>query len=230
VGVGRHHCWAVGPLGLGLNLYIYCIPSIINTLLHPSTWYQRTRLGLGFLAAAGCPKPHSHLPRRRPGRLIPPSRGGLPPSSRQPHLSSPSSAGAPPAEHPCLMSPWSSVALLRAAPVRAPSSARRPSPPAHGGATGSPFPGFAQGAGADFPAGGLLLPAAASPAPPSGAAQIRARRPCLPPARPPLPSPLAHGGATCRGGGGPGSSWRSCCVRPRRWSAGAAWAPCTARC
>jgi serine/threonine protein kinase len=77
--------------------------------------------------------------------------------------------------------------LLRAAPVRAPSSARRPSPPAHGSATGSPFPGFAQGAGADFPAGSLL-PAAASPAPPSGAAQIRARRPRLPPARPPLPA------------------------------------------
>jgi hypothetical protein len=73
--VGRHHCWAAGPLGLGLSLYIYCIPSIINILLHPSTWYQRTRLGF---------HPSRHLPppiacptsSRRLGRLIPPSQGG----------------------------------------------------------------------------------------------------------------------------------------------------------
>jgi hypothetical protein len=45
VSVGRHHCWAAGPLGLGLSIYIlYLIyyQYIINPL--NSTWYQRARV------------------------------------------------------------------------------------------------------------------------------------------------------------------------------------------
>jgi hypothetical protein len=49
--VGRHHCWAAGPLGLGLNLSIYCIPSIINTSNNSlPTWYQRVRFRVSFLS------------------------------------------------------------------------------------------------------------------------------------------------------------------------------------
>jgi hypothetical protein len=134
--------------------------------LYTSTWYQRTRLGLGFLTAAGCPKtPQPPASAPPPRRLIHPSRGG--PSTQQPPAPPlfPVRRRSSPSRAPLLMSPWSSAALLRATPVRAPSSAHRPSSPAHGGAARSPFPGFAQGAGADFPAGGLLLPVAASPAP-----------------------------------------------------------------
>jgi hypothetical protein len=77
--VGRHHCWAAGPLGLGFPVSLYIVtPSIINTRLHPSTWYQ-TRLG--FLP----PPTHSRHPALGPppppGRLILPS-SGRPPSSQ----------------------------------------------------------------------------------------------------------------------------------------------------
>jgi hypothetical protein len=36
--VGRHHCWAAGPLGLGFPVSLYTVtPSIINTTVHLPT-------------------------------------------------------------------------------------------------------------------------------------------------------------------------------------------------
>jgi hypothetical protein len=32
--VGRHHCWAAGPLGLGFPVSIYCSPPLCNTIEH----------------------------------------------------------------------------------------------------------------------------------------------------------------------------------------------------
>jgi hypothetical protein len=82
--VGRHHCWAAGPLGLGLSLYIL-YPIIINTTtVNYSTWYQ-TRFRV-FLppptAAAGgsLPPPQPPPAIAAPGRPYLPSRG-RPPSS-----------------------------------------------------------------------------------------------------------------------------------------------------
>jgi hypothetical protein len=93
--VGRHHCWAVGPLGLGLSLYI--VPHHSMQYNHHFIFFHGIRgLGLGFFsssppqqppanntsAAASPPPSHLRLPRRRPGRLIHPSRGG--PSLQRP--------------------------------------------------------------------------------------------------------------------------------------------------
>jgi hypothetical protein len=36
--VGRHHCWAAGPLGLGLSLYIY-VPHLLS--IHPLHYSTR---------------------------------------------------------------------------------------------------------------------------------------------------------------------------------------------
>jgi hypothetical protein len=36
--MGRHHCWAAGPLGLGFPVSLYIVtPSIINTIVHLPT-------------------------------------------------------------------------------------------------------------------------------------------------------------------------------------------------
>jgi hypothetical protein len=36
--MGRHHCWAAGPLGLGFPVSLYIVtPSIINTTVHLPT-------------------------------------------------------------------------------------------------------------------------------------------------------------------------------------------------
>jgi hypothetical protein len=72
--VGRHHCWAAGPLGLGLSLYIVT-PSLCNrtsTSLHP-TWYQ---IRVSFL-----PHPSRHLLNPQPPP--PPQPPPTPNSSRQ---------------------------------------------------------------------------------------------------------------------------------------------------
>jgi hypothetical protein len=67
----RHHCCAVGPLGLGLNLYIVPILYAIQQFTI-STWYQ-TRLG--FLL----PPTHSrHPPLTRPQPYPSPSTSHRP--------------------------------------------------------------------------------------------------------------------------------------------------------
>jgi hypothetical protein len=61
--VGRHHCWAAGPLGLGLSLYI--VPHLLSTIhfiLHGIRG-----LALGFL-----------LPQQGSRRLLPPNSCRLP--------------------------------------------------------------------------------------------------------------------------------------------------------
>jgi hypothetical protein len=43
--VGRHHCWAAGPLGLGFPVSLYIVtPSIINTTLYNSTVLMKLKL------------------------------------------------------------------------------------------------------------------------------------------------------------------------------------------
>jgi hypothetical protein len=82
--VGRHHCWAAGPLGLGfpVSLYIVVLLYAIHQGLHCSTWYQpRFRVfpppfPLQSPAALSHPAVASHLSRRRPREAPPPSRGG----------------------------------------------------------------------------------------------------------------------------------------------------------
>jgi hypothetical protein len=93
--VCRHHCWAAGPLGLGLSLYIYCIPSIINTTVHSSTWYQRIRFRVfppllplqppaapSHLVVGLLPQQPSALLQRPRPREFPPGGGSHP--SRRP--------------------------------------------------------------------------------------------------------------------------------------------------
>jgi hypothetical protein len=114
--VGRHHCWVVGPLGLGLSLYIYCISSIINTTVHSSTWYQRIRFRVfppllplqppaapSHLAAGLLPQQPSALLQRRRPREFPP--GGGPDPSRRP---------SPPPQDPAPAWPWRPRAPLLA--------------------------------------------------------------------------------------------------------------------
>jgi hypothetical protein len=145
--VGRHHCWAASPLGLGLSLYIY-VPHLLSICpLHYSTWYQ-TRLGFfpppthsrhpHQPTATPQPRPRSaidgpphsnsrhHLSRRRP-REAPPSRGGTCPPA-------PTASPAGGRSHSASASRSASAAFLRAA---APARSARLSPPAGG----SPSPG-----------------------------------------------------------------------------------------
>jgi hypothetical protein len=68
---------------------IYCTPSIINTTLHYSTWYQRIRFRVSSsspttAAAAGSLPPSRRLPSLLPlgGPTFPPGGGLLPPSRR----------------------------------------------------------------------------------------------------------------------------------------------------
>jgi hypothetical protein len=106
--VGRHHCWAAGPLGLGLSLYIL-YPIYYQYIIHyTSTWYQRARLGLGF-------HPSRHLPPLTP-------TAACPTSSRLPHVqpphreAHPSLPGRLPCSH-CLLPPPTGVRGLGFLPL-----------------------------------------------------------------------------------------------------------------
>jgi hypothetical protein len=96
MGLVRLCVWMCGPAPLlGCRSIrvrvqsIYCTLSIINTIVHySSTWYQRTSLGLGFLAAVSCSNPHSHPAQvRSPQASPPPSPGGssIAPRGGNPH-------------------------------------------------------------------------------------------------------------------------------------------------
>jgi hypothetical protein len=65
--------------------------------LYTSTWYQRTRLGLGFLAAAGCPKTPQPPASAPPPREAHPSFPGRP---FHPAAASPTSLPCPAPELP----------------------------------------------------------------------------------------------------------------------------------
>jgi hypothetical protein len=124
--VGRHHCWAAGPLGLGFPVSLYIVtPSIINTRLYPSTWYQ---IRVSFLTPTQQP-PSALLPRtaatqpwtsRRPpgGSSFPPG-GGLPPPSRCSRA--PRAAGP----RPSLLPPLTFKRRPLVAPCPQPPSRRR---------------------------------------------------------------------------------------------------------
>jgi hypothetical protein len=81
--VGRHHCWAAGPLGLGLSLYIVSLLYAIQqfTLLHGIR-------GLGlefFLLSSHCSR--RRLPSTQPLPAIAAPRRPNLPSRGRPHLS-----------------------------------------------------------------------------------------------------------------------------------------------
>jgi hypothetical protein len=103
--VGRHHCGAADPLGLGFSPYIY-VPHLLSiqqfTLLHGIRG-----LDLGFLLPQPSPlcfHPTATTsllqplqpPRRRPGRLILPFRGGPLLSRRPPTAACPGRVAAGP--------------------------------------------------------------------------------------------------------------------------------------
>jgi hypothetical protein len=68
--VGRHHCWAAGPLGLGFPVFLYIVtPSINNTTVHSSTWYQRIR----FRVFPHLPLQQPAAPSSRNSRRPPPT-------------------------------------------------------------------------------------------------------------------------------------------------------------
>jgi hypothetical protein len=130
--VGRHHCWAAGPLVLGSCKSIYCTPSPMqyNQALQFPTWYQRR-----FLHPP--PQPLSagahRLPRRRPERLILPSRAALLPHWRSPLPSLHSDGCWPQHNH---RSPLRRVAGLLAR--RRPPPSERFSLPSRGSPSPSP--------------------------------------------------------------------------------------------
>uniref|UniRef100_A0A804Q4R3 Uncharacterized protein n=1 Tax=Zea mays TaxID=4577 RepID=A0A804Q4R3_MAIZE len=92
--VGRHHCWAAGPLGLGFPVSLYIVVHLyaIQSTLYLPTWYQiRVSFLTSTAAAGGSPPPSRRLPSLPPGGPTFPPRGGLlppsllPPPSSQPH-------------------------------------------------------------------------------------------------------------------------------------------------
>jgi hypothetical protein len=92
--VGRHHCWAAGPLGLGFPVSLYIVVHLyaIQSTVHSSTWYQ-TRLGFLLSAVLSCSRwrlsPTAAAScAAAPGRLSLPSRG-RPPTRRRPKLPPP---------------------------------------------------------------------------------------------------------------------------------------------
>jgi hypothetical protein len=61
------------------SIYIYCIPSIINAIVHSSTWYQtRFRVFLPPPTAAGISLPPSQPPASCPGPAAAPGGSSLP--------------------------------------------------------------------------------------------------------------------------------------------------------
>jgi hypothetical protein len=135
--VGRHHCWAAGPLGLGFPVSLYIVtPSIINTTIHSPTWYQ-TRFRVFFAPlshlqqppAAQTPAATHVQPSPREGGILP----GRLPSSRCPLSSAPrpqqlplvgASARSSPRTAP---PPTSIVGLCRGQPWPSPLRWTRPS-------------------------------------------------------------------------------------------------------
>jgi hypothetical protein len=100
--VGRHYCWAAGPLGLGFPVSLYIVVHLYAIhLLYTSTWYQTSRRGLSPTqqppgAAA------SHLSRRRPWEAPP---GAAPSIGAAVHRRGPSQLGAGVAAQPRRGSP-----------------------------------------------------------------------------------------------------------------------------
>jgi hypothetical protein len=81
--VGRHHCWAADPLGLGLSPYKYVYP-ISYQYIH-FTFLHGIRLG--FLSSLPTAAADGSLPQQPPPAPLPPGGsafppgGGLPPST-----------------------------------------------------------------------------------------------------------------------------------------------------
>jgi hypothetical protein len=117
--VGRHHCWAAGPLGLGFPVSLYIVVHLYAIhRVHSSTWYQR----ISFRVSSSL----SHRSRRR-----------LPPTQPPPAIAAPGrpnlpSRGWPPSSQPPPLSPWAGSRTPTPSPAGcqplAPS--RRHSPPA----------------------------------------------------------------------------------------------------
>jgi hypothetical protein len=179
--VGRHHCWAAGLLGLGLSLYIYCIPSIINTTIH-SILHGIRGLGLGF-----------HLPQQPPAASTTHPLPTIAAPGRL-HLRS---RGQPLSSQPPLLPPWAQP-HPHPFPSRLPASGRCHPPagelvlPPAGELGSAAGPGRA---GRDSPS---PLGLTCAPDPPAGGSHSlgRARAwPHLAGGREPAPGPPPAGGA-----------------------------------
>jgi hypothetical protein len=145
--------------------------------LYTSTWYQRTRLGLGFLAAAGCPKTPQPPASAPPPREAHPSFPGRP---FHPAAASPTSLPCPAPELPQPSTPADvPMELRRLAEGHPCSSTLLCSPPLLAGARRRgqvPLPRLRPGRGRGLPSRRPPSPSRRLPCAPSGAAQIRARR------------------------------------------------------
>jgi hypothetical protein len=130
--VGRHHCWAAGPLGLGLSLSIYCthllsIHQAIFIILHGIRG-----LGLGFLLPP--PQPPPPCPPPQPPASAPPPRETHPSLTGRPFH--PVAASPTSLPHPAPELPQSSTLLCSAAQLGPPS----PAPPRARARTSQPPP------------------------------------------------------------------------------------------